>query len=287
MKQNKGRKEPAASDSLKPVPPPPPPASPSSKRQDALDKLGGWGKSFFKQLLLFSAIFLVLGLVVFFLSPSFLPRPSWSWSVSEGPLAKNTYLNISPGDTLQYSLVSNGQSQSIYLRAFSSPECPGILLMDLNAQETAGAQADPSYYSVCLGSDGVERSSDGTRIGSNLSFSNLSWPYFQPWMLALSDDFVWPVNATLTIQPFNITQVTSYRYWVSNHTTYLGRDAYEVHVYTQTLSSASSMPPLPSDAVSAELPIDLWVDAKSRVLLYGEFSNTTLTLVNTSLFSSN
>ncbi len=260
--------------------------SSSAKKNDLLDRFAGGSKSFFKMFIIFSAIFLLLGFIVFFLSPSFFPRPSWSWSVAEGPLAKNAYLNISPGDTLTYSLGSGGGNQLIYIGAFSSPTCPGVLLVDLNAKQSAGAQVDPSYYSVCLGPDGTERSSNGTRIGSNLSFSNLSWPYFQAWMLALDDHFVWPVNATLTIMPFNITQVTSYRYWVSNHSVYMGRDAYEVRVHTQTLSSASSVPQLSADVVSAELPVDLWVDGQSRFLLYGKFANSTLTLVDAPFFGT-
>lgn len=266
----------------------------SPQRKDFLDSVRGWGKSFLKQFLIFSAIFLLLGTVVFFLSPSFLPRPSWAWSLSEEPLAKNTYLRLSPGERLAYLLSADGQNQTIVIQALSASNCPGVVLMDLNARaavlgQTGGAAApiDPSFYSVCLGLDGVERSAAGRPLGSNISFSNLSWPYFQPWMLALSDDFNWSANATLSIQPFNITQVTSYNYRVSGRTAYGGRDAFEVHVYGRALPSASSMPPQLLQQVNGELPLRLVVDSEERVLLRAEFSNSTLTLVDAPFMQKN
>ncbi len=252
----------------------------------------GWGKSFAKQFLLFSAIFLFIGLIVFFLSPAFLPRPSWSWSLSEEPLAKNAYLNISPGERFVYLLTADGQSRAIVLEAMSSPNCPGVVLVDVSAREAVIGQnsirpgsssspsaIDSSFYSVCLDQNGVERSAAGRLLGTNISFSNLSWPYFQPWMLALSDNFNWSANATLTIQPFNITQLTSYNYEVSGRPMILGRDAFEVHVYSRTLSSGSSLPPLPSQQMNGELPLRLFVDSQKRVLLKAEFSDSNLTLV--------
>ncbi len=279
------------------------PSSPP-QHKDLFDSVRGWSKSFLKQFLIFSAIFLLLGLIVFFLSPSFLPRPSWAWSLSEEPLAKNSYLNISPGEKLVYVLSTGGQNQTLVIQAFSSSSCPGVVLMDMNARSASLGQtgaapsisgpltiaapgADPSFYSVCLGLDGVERAADGGRLGSNISFSNLSWPYFQPWMLALSDDFNWSANATLSIQPFNLTQVTAYRYWVSARTVFSGRDAFEVHVYTKTLLAGSSLPPLPAQQVNGELPLRLLVDSSERVLLRAEFSDSTLTLADAPFLQNN
>ncbi|MCL6088667.1 MAG: hypothetical protein M1530_00700 [Candidatus Marsarchaeota archaeon] len=167
----------------------------------------------------------------------------------------------------------------IHLQASRAGGCPGVLLEDADARAAyAAAQQNknaPSMASsVCVGFDGVERAPNGTQIGSNLSFSSLAWPYFQPWMLALSDNWSWSANSTLVVQPFNQRYSQPLLLHVTGRQNLSGRDAFIVE-----LSALPSSDPIGWGSAVYGSAGKMAIDAKQRVLLSLSMPNATLTLV--------
>ncbi|MDE1797771.1 MAG: hypothetical protein KGH63_00005, partial [Candidatus Micrarchaeota archaeon] len=95
-----------------------------------------------------------------------------------------------------------------------------------------------------------------------VSFSNVSWPFFQPWMLALQDGFDWKATRLFTVQPVNESSATQVEFKVLNRTSYAGRDAYLVELTdrpapNQTamgLAMAGAAPNADGAAVGAQTP---------------------------------
>ncbi|VVB57531.1 Uncharacterised protein [uncultured archaeon] len=254
-----------------------------------------------RQLMLAIAVLLAAGLVLMLLAPVLLPPPSWSVEVQEAPLFKNARLNLTPGDYLVYRIDLPEGPQLIRLDARLSPGCPGIRLTDSTTGAMAARQQSPSRapapspasadsasaspplsaYSVCLGWDGVERSSANQRLGSNLSFSSLSWPYFQPWMLALREDWRWSARTRMRVQPFNLTYAQDIALRTLNRSSFAGRDAFWVEV-----SYPPSAEPWSAGNASATPPVRLAIDAQRRVLLYSESEGVRVSLVDASFFEN-
>lgn len=259
------------------------------------DPHASWGASLLRQFLLFSALFIGLALAFWLLSPNFMPKPSWSYSIQQTPLDKNSPLMLHPADYLVYTARSQGRTQDIRLDLSLRPGCRGVFMLDsttraLLAQSmpTSFSAPDPmiSSYSVCLGTDGNERSPANLVLGNNVSFSNLSWPYFQPWMLAVKENWSWSINTTMHIEPYNLSYAYPITYRVIGRSNATGRDAYLVEVSAPSSGSASSSlaDPALGLGIGAEGPYSLWIDAERRVLLRGEFANTTLELTDASFY---
>ncbi len=277
-----------------------------------------FSNSILRQFLFFCVCFFLVGVLAMFIAPSLLPPPSWKMEVIESPLYKNARLNFTPGDYLLYGTTSPAGSQLIRLDAELVPGCPGIRLTDSNARQMVQASlanprgsgiTDPalsnaadayptspstralsansanpsplsaSSYSVCLGYDGVERSPSNQRLGSNLSFSSITWPYFQPWMLAVRENWSWSARTVMHIQPFNINYTQDIVYRTLNLSTYGGREAYWVEIsYPLPANSPVTSSPVP--------PVVLAIDAERRVLAYSESENVSIALVDASFFDT-
>jgi hypothetical protein len=228
--------------------------------------------------------------VLAILSPLFLPPPSWSVEVSEAPLYKNAQLGLRPGDELVYALDTPDGRTLIHLQASRANGCPGVLLADADARAALYASGQPaqktplssSSYSVCVGFDGVERAPNGSLMGSNLSFSSLAWPYFQPWMLALADNWSWSANSTLAVQPFNQRYSQPLLLRVTGRQNFSGRDAFLVE-----LSALPSPDPIGWGSATYGSAGKMAIDSKQRVLLSLSMPNASLSLVQAPFLASN
>ncbi len=246
--------------------------------------------SFIHQFILISAALFILLVALAILSPFFLPPPSWSVEVSEAPLHKNAQLGLRPGDGLVYALDTPDGRTLIHLQASRANGCPGVLLADADARAAYAAGGQPaqralpasSSYSVCVGFDGVERAPNGSSMGSNLSFSSLAWPYFQPWMLALADNWSWSANSTLVVQPFNQRYSQPLLLHVAGRQNVSGRDAFIVE-----LSALPSSDPIGWGSAIYGSAGKMAIDSKQRVLLSLSMPNATLTLVQAPFLAAN
>lgn len=249
-----------------------------------------------RQFLIFCAAFLLLGFLLALVLPGI--KPSWRWAVDEAPLSKNAAFALSPGQSLEYALSGPDGARAVRLAAMAHARCQGVLMSDVSTAQSAhnslpaAMAAEPGVYAVCVGSDGVERALDcstgraawscGRRLGSNLSFSNTSWPYFSPWMLALSGHFSWSANLTLEAYPFNVSSSAPIQIRVTNRTIWQGRRAFEVEMRGGALSplSTSENPASPPETLlSPPEPLRLLVDEQYRVLLYSQSGPLTIRLV--------
>lgn len=230
---------------------------------------------------------LVLMLIISFLPPSIIPKPSWSWEMQESVLHKNSDFLLRPSESLEYSTESSSGSRRVVIAALPSRDCPGVVLADITSAQVqygnlASAQAaQPGVFLICIGKDGVERDNQNHPLGSNLSFTNATWPYFAPWMLALTPNFSWSANISLRAMPVNLTSTQTLEWRVLNTTTYGGRPVYEVEVKetrgnSSAISSPSAMPTLSSSGGASAL---LYIDTQYRVLLYTHSSTGTIRLL--------
>jgi len=244
-----------------------------------------FGSSLLKQFLLFSALFLAAALLFWFLSPSFLPKPSWEYSIIQSPLVKNTPLQLHAGDYLVYIASFNGQNQPARLDLSLRSGCRGVFMVDSSAQAQlsalgAGQNVPLSSYSVCLGMDGNERNPAGEIVGNNVSFSNLSWPYFQPWMLALQDNWTWSINTALRIQPYDLSYPQKMSYRVLGRSAVFGREAFVVEISPEGGYGQDG------SGLQTNQPATMFVDVQKRVLLRADYSNLSIELTDASFFSN-
>ncbi len=242
--------------------------------------------------LFFICLGVTIGLMILaaLLLPSIAPRASWSWSVNETPLHKNAAFALRPGDALIYEVNASNQQALVRLDAFEQAGCPGVMVADAGTAQAvhrslAAAQAsEPGVYEVCIGTDGNERASDGRVLGSNLSFSNASWPYFQPWMLAVDENFSWPAERIFSVQPVNQTGITRLLYRTVGTANVSGRKAYVVEL---TAMPEPGGPPWAAVMTGGSSPandlrnpsITMLIDAQARVLLYAQSGGTSVRLV--------
>jgi hypothetical protein len=234
-----------------------------------------------KNTLILSAAILVILLILAAFFPSVLARPSWHVEISESPLYKNSKFSILPQEKLVYLLQNPQGSVLITLQAEHSPTCPGVLLVDATSMQALylynkKEDVPASSYSVCIGYDGVERALDGSRLGSNLSFSNISWPYFQPWMLALEDNWSWSANATFVFEPFGQKYPNYIHLKVVGRKNISSREAFVVLASINSSSSPIDFPEF------MQTEGEMAIDAQKRVLLMLKAKNATLQLVEAS-----
>lgn len=222
------------------------------------------GQTFLLSLLLF-------GLMIAFVLVSPDLKPAWSWTVKEEPLHKNAVFALREGEVLRYALTSGTESADFRLEVRRRSGCPGLLLVDTLAETAQARRQDdrpplpPEAYQVCVNAAGNQVDAQGRPLGSNASFANLTWPYFQPWMLALHEDFDWGAELSFNVQPGDAVARGRVRYRVLNTTEYQGRPAFVVGVETRGDGSAAGLV-----QEGTALPAILVVDRERRVLLEGQ-----------------
>jgi hypothetical protein len=169
------------------------------------------------------------------------------FSNSEGPLAKNTKLQLLPGETYGYEVEGDFPAQQIIYRASKSPGCRGLLLADESG----------STSEACVLPDGTAEGSDA----SNMSLGNGSMLVFSPWMLAASDSLSWKIDTATPSGPMQIRFQTAIRSLGSKNA--YGRPAYKIEQDSELGGKAT-----------------MYVDKEKRVLLYLSFGNSTARLVS-------
>jgi hypothetical protein len=259
------------------------------KSQEMAEGAKGWIWENVKLFFLLCLLSIGAGLIFMALFPDAIPAPSWRWEYEEEPLAKNAEFALKQYDALDYNVSYNGTSRIVEIKALPSPVCKGLFLADETSAIAAfGSAAEahrnrPGEFAACVGRDGSERDAQGKAIGSNLSFSNMSMPYFQPWMLALKEGFVWHANASLVIAPTETGMKTMLEYRMLNLSEYSGRKAFLVRI--KEIGAVGKYAPS-AGAGNAE-PDYMLVDYDSRMLLRAYGQNYEISLLNATFIGQN
>lgn len=248
----------------------------SESLKEAGEKGGNYVNSLFRSFLAFCAIFIFIGIMASLAFTYYAPKPSWHWGVESPHLTPTSSLMLKQGQQWEYTLASGNLVQKTQLGVLATPSCPGIIFADLtNSHKMHGSlqdamQKDPGVYAICIGSDGYEIDSNKNRTGNILEFSNASWPYFAPWMLALNDNFQLNANRTLTVMPANYTVIYPFSINVTGSAKIFGRDAYVVATQTDLAQPIDQSQPAP--------PLTLYIDKEYRVLLEADYKDAKLVL---------
>lgn len=150
----------------------------------------------------------------------------------EGPLEKNTKLQIKPGETYRYAYVMNQSGLNMTYSTGSGTDCTLIVLME-----------SVNHSEICIDEDGMDEG------GSNATYTNPAVLLFKPWMLALDDGWSW--NTSMYMEFDNDEHyLMDVNYRVLRTDNYRGRLAYVVEI---------SSPGGPEEIQ--------WIDAERRVLL--------------------
>lgn len=206
------------------------------------------------QFALFSAIFLILGLLASVLFLKSAPAPSWDFGEESSKLQKTSDLQILGAESYQYQLLFENQTQTIFLTAKYGSNCPGVILEDVK-----------NSYELCIRQSGFYSN-------SSEYLGDFSFPFYAPWMLYIHENFSWKPNRTITVFPTNITQRAQLFFETKNKTTISGREAYEI--YAHKLSSPSIF----ADDFFANTTY--FVDAQKRVLLAATSGGAQIILVS-------
>lgn len=193
------------------------------------------------------------------------PPVQWNYSYSEAPLSKLAQIPFAPGDNYTYEISSVGGSALAQIRAANSAYCHGILLYDAKYANTPSLRS----ASVCIDNWGNQLSQDGSIIGSNLSYGNISWPFFAPWMLAVDENWSWSASSTLIAGQFETFSTTHMRFAQIGKENYLGREGYLV-----SISAAQT-----SGGEYGEIS-RLLIDKETRVLLYSNSASSQVRLLS-------
>jgi len=246
--------------------------------------------SFLKSFLIFCAIFLVIGVIASFMLLSSAPAPSWMWGAEAPALANTANFSLAPGDFLEYELNSSAGSQKLRIEALFHPSCPGTLLADMQTSAQihgsleAAMRNEPGVYAICIGNSGYETSPGGGRLGSSLGFSNSSWPFYAPWMLALHENFTFSANQTLTIFPGNHTARAPIKISVKGEKAIFGRGVYEVEIIRSgTLSPVQKIAESQGTGQQGEATT-IYIDKEIRALFYANPAGSSIILANSSFF---
>lgn len=188
----------------------------------------------------------MLGYAIF-VAYIFLSTPTqMTQSISEQPLAKNTQLQLLPGERYVYLAIGPGGTQSLTYTVSRQSSCAGV---------EVGEEDVPDL--LCLSQSG--NSLDPGDAGLNSSYGNSSILLFSPWMLAVSDTFSWGFTTTVSAAGTQIylpvTLVSQGR------TTMGGREAYIISVN----------PGNPDQST-------LYIDSQKRVLLQISSANASARL---------
>lgn len=218
--------------------------------------------------LLYLAIFLIIGFLAFVIFSPLSQTPSWIWGFEGVPVPQTSKPYFAAGQNFTYEISGASGSRLVQIEAMRFAGCKGVFLCDsTNAKAYSGscenaAQIQPGVYTICIASDGFERDLHGKKAGNFISFENSTWPYYAPWMLSLDDDFSYIGNKTLALTPSNAVKKYPFSISVINKTSFLSRDAYEVSIGDEIL----------------------YIDAQARILLYANYSNSSIMLVSANFF---
>ena len=184
-------------------------------------------KIFFATLVVFIVVALISGLV-------FQPKFSAYRTYQEEPLEKLTTIKFFHGEQYIYEyLSSNGRLQAGF-GVFENGKCQAIIPIGVK-----------NISIPCFSNDGVEVT------GGNFSFISTQIPVFQPWMLAVHNNWTWHVNETAMINgAAYYSTTTSFR--TINDEVINGRETYKVEISTPTATIYS------------------WIDREKRILIKEE-----------------
>ena len=192
------------------------------------------------------AAYLIFTASVFFSFSGMAP----SYRMSEYPLHKNALLQLQPGESYAYLLAMPQGNSEVYYQISSSPSCAGVEI---------GEKAESGQSSRCVLPGGNLADKGFENINSGMG--NLSVILFSPWMLAVSDNFSWQVNTTISGVG---VQMDMPLYMNSmGKKAVAGRQAYEISVQSEGQPQAT-----------------FYVDAQKRVALLVVAGNTSAQLVS-------
>ena len=169
--------------------------------------------------------------------------------IMEGPLAKNSQLALLPGENYVYEISAGGSQARLSYEVRSSSECPGTLVVESSEE---GLQ-----NSACINRQG---NLEGDPFQLNSSLGNKSLLLFSPWMLAVSEDFSWQVQNTISTGSANIDMPLNFRSFGAKEVA--GRRAYEISVRSDFTPQLKYL-----------------VDSEKRILILAEFTNASARLV--------
>jgi len=183
-----------------------------------------------------AAIALLVLIVVMFLSSTtfkpYLEKPVFL--NKEGRLAKNTILQITPGESYTYAYSMVNESMNLTYVVLAGGNCTIIAVL--------GGQGSPS---VCIDAAGNDKT------GQNSTYAVPAVILTKPWMLAVSEGWQWNVSSYLTFDSI-VNHLGDTNYTVVRKEYYKGREAYVVKLASSEEGSAD---------------IWDWVDSEKRVLL--------------------
>jgi len=184
------------------------------------------------------------------------PSPTWGYEYDEGPLAKAPF-QIQEGEEYTYYFGTPDNASFVHIATSKSSICPGGLLM---YDKSFAYTQNIKYASVCVDDGGMQLSEDGNRIGSNVSYEGVAWPFFAPWMLAVNDGWNWSVNSTFIAGPYRTFSKTYLRFVENGTKDYLGRQGWQVEMY------ASDHPQGNFTKIGRSL-----VDKQKRIALFSDY----------------
>ena len=200
--------------------------------------------------LLIICIVAFLAFTIFVFATTKVPEPQQQ--TLEAPLIKNSALLLAPGEQYSYLLAMGNQSSTVDYSTSKSASCPGLLLTEREIDGTRN---------LCLASDGSIIGNDTEN--TNLMLGNSSTVLFNPWMLAVSDNFTWKVEQVFTAGASEISIPT---YFTSQGRKQVaGREAFQIGI---------------ENGVSTGTGSTMYIDSQKRVLLYADISNITIRLVS-------
>lgn len=182
-----------------------------------------------------------------------MPRPEFASTLYESPLSKNSQVRLLPGERYSYLVSSSLGTAAIPViyEVKSVPTCAGIFLAE---------QAEGYAASACISRQTGNALDDLLQLNS--STGNQSFLVFSPWMLAVSENFLWQTTSTVSAGGLSINFPVLLRSFGKR--ALAGRDAYEV-------SASSGVTGLQST---------YYIDAEKRVLLLAKSGNLTVQLVS-------
>ncbi|MFH1471222.1 MAG: hypothetical protein ABIF01_05720 [Candidatus Micrarchaeota archaeon] len=207
-------------------------------------------------------IVLAIGAILFFFYVFTQPPPTPVSSSYSEPLIPVTGLKFSPGETYVYEWYDQ-QMGSVRISNSVKERAGGCILVYTQSanfslpfciDEITGESKDPSNPAEPL---------------------NMSPQLFQPWMLALKENWTWRTEVNMTIEWMGSTEKIDSRsvYRVVSREPIKGRDAYKVIIETSVNRASNSMIyPIERDAQV------VWVDAEKRILLYANSSTSKIEL---------
>ena len=193
--------------------------------------------------------FLAAILYAAFVASVFISSPvQMQQQVSEDPLAKNTHLQILPGEKYVYSGDSGSGAQSLTYQVYSNSSCSGAFVYEKEAQT-----------GLCLSQAGNIEGSGVPALNS--SYGNQSMLLFSPWMLAVTDSFSWGFTNGMSAGGTSVSLPVT----LTSHgrKTVAGRETFVISV-----------------APYAGNPSTLYIDSQKRVLVEAVSQNVSVKLVS-------